>query len=172
MAVKKSLFNIKGMIRDAAASKFSPEYAYENQNLRVIATDDNTSYGLTNEKGNVSADIILDDSVVSNIDGTPIGQNVLDDTLVLFTTGNAGDRIVTINYTGQGTASIQDFTSTATINYNVSLGDKIYRFDIRSGQLIGTTLYSGNLGFDSGSPIESIGIYENESLRRYTGQMV
>ena len=53
MAVKKSLFNIKGMVRDAAASKFTPEYAYENQNLRIIATDDNTSYGLTNEKGNV-----------------------------------------------------------------------------------------------------------------------
>ena len=166
MAVKKSLFNIKGMIRDAAASKFTPEYAYENQNLRIIATDDNTSYGLTNERGNVSANIVLDGSTVSNIDGTPIGQNVLNDTLVLFATGNAGDRIVTINYTGQGTASIQNFTGTATINYNVSLGDKIYRFDVESGQLVGYTLYSGNLGFDSGNPIESIGIYENEELKK------
>lgn len=166
MAVKKSLFNIKGMIRDAAASKFTPEYAYENQNLRIIATDDNTSYGLTNEKGNVAANIILDGSTVSNIEGTPIGQDVLNDTLVLFTTGNAGDRIVTISYTGQGSATIQDFTGTATINYNVSLGDKIYRFDIESGQLVGTTLYSGNLGFDSGNPIECIGIYENEELKK------
>lgn len=169
MAIKKSLFNVKGMLRDAAASKFTPEYAYENQNLRVIATDDNTSYGLTNEKGNVASAITLDGISISSIPGTPVGQEVLNDTLVLFTTGTDGDRLVTINAPGAGTSVAISATggAPATINYNSGIGDSIFRFNIDDyGGLSGITLFSGSLGFDSGSPIESIGIYENEELQK------
>ena len=70
MAIKKSLFSIKGMTRDLAASKFSPEYAYENHNIRIAATDSNTSLGLTNEKGNALASIVLDDVSGGVISGT------------------------------------------------------------------------------------------------------
>ena len=169
MAIKKSLFNVKGMLRDAAASKFTPEYAYENQNLRVIATDDNTSYGLTNEKGNVASAITLDGISISSIPGTPVGQEVLNDTLVLFTTGTDGDRLVTVNAPGAGTSVAISATggAPATINYNSGIGDSIFRFNIDNyGGLSGITLFSGSLGFDSGSPIETIGIYENEELQK------
>ena len=89
MAFKRAPFIIKGMTRDLAVSKFSSEYAFENKNMRITATDDNTSFALVNEKGNVAKDILWDDNTISDhILGTPIGQQVLGKNLVLFTTGD------------------------------------------------------------------------------------
>lgn len=81
MGIKKALFNIKGMTRDLAASKFNPEFAYENRNMRILATDSNTSGVLTNEKGNLKVE---NDWFVGGLGGTPIGQATLDDNLILF----------------------------------------------------------------------------------------
>ena len=86
MGLKKVLFNIKGMTRDLAASKFSPEFAYENKNMRLVATDHNTSSILTNERGNLK---VSSGVFSSGISGTPIGQAILNDNLILFTTGGA-----------------------------------------------------------------------------------
>ena len=165
MPIKKSIFAIKGMTRDAAVSKFSPNLAYENKNLRLIATDDNTSYGLVNERGTDPATIANLDG--NFIEGTPIGQEIINDTLVLFTTGNTKGRIVTINGVEEGETTIPDYTGTASINSDENTKDNIYTFKINGdGNLDGTLLYSGDLGFDSGCPIESIGVYENEQLQK------
>lgn len=88
MGIKKALFNIKGMTRDLAASKFNPEFAYENRNMRILATDDNTSGTLTNERGNLK---IEDGIFSSGFYGIPIGQATIDDELVLFTTEKYGE---------------------------------------------------------------------------------
>lgn len=78
MTNKKALFNIKGMTRDLAVSKFSPQFAYENKNIRIIATDSNDTLALVNEKGNTK--------VSYPITGTPIGKAEFPDSLILFTT--------------------------------------------------------------------------------------
>ena len=49
--IKKSTWQIKGMQRDLSVSKFSSEYAYENKNIRIMSTDDNTLLSIVNEKG-------------------------------------------------------------------------------------------------------------------------
>lgn len=49
--IKKSTWQIKGMQRDLSVSKFSFEYAYENKNIRIMSTDDNTLLSIVNEKG-------------------------------------------------------------------------------------------------------------------------
>lgn len=79
MAINKAPFAIKGMTRDLAASKFSSEYAYENKNMRIVATDNNTGGALTNEKGNKK--------VASSIAGRPLGQATINDNLIVFSSG-------------------------------------------------------------------------------------
>lgn len=107
---KQVQFKVIGMQRDLSASAFNPKYAYEIKNMRVMPTDDNTLMNLTNEKGNKDSkvDISLEDlsslayddgrlilfdnkdSIAINpgtIEGIPIGQAVLKDKLIVFTTG-------------------------------------------------------------------------------------
>jgi len=91
MAINKAPFAISGMTRDLAASKFSSEYAYENKNVRVEATDENTTGALVNERGNKKVDTGI---FYEGISGTPIGQAVLNDELVLFTTGGTPAPII------------------------------------------------------------------------------
>lgn len=51
MAMKQEQHVIKGMQRDLTVSKFSPEYAYENMNIRITAREHSTLLSVTNEKG-------------------------------------------------------------------------------------------------------------------------
>ena len=159
MPIQKSAFAIKGMTRDLAASKFSSEYAYENKNLRVIATDDNTSFGLVNEKGTASTGV--------DVEGTPIGQEVINDTLVLFTTAGSGDQTMVINESGGTSLVLPDSSGYVVIEIGHNYGDHIYKFNINSsGNLEGRTLYAGDLGFSTEHPIESISVYENEKIQK------
>lgn len=159
MPIQKALFNIKGMTRDMAASKFSPEYAYENKNFRVLATDDNTSFGLVNERGTATTGV--------SVEGTPIGQEVINDKLILFTTGGTGGgEILTINANVGVEITLPAGSGSPTIPFATGSGDTIYKFSLDGGSLNGDILYSGNLNFDSSSPIESIGIYENEEIQK------
>ena len=43
---------VKGMQQDISKSKFSNEYAYEVRNARLLATDSQTTFAVTNERGN------------------------------------------------------------------------------------------------------------------------
>ena len=138
MAIRKSVFNIKGMTRDMAVSKFSSEYAFENKNLRIIATDENTSFGLVNERG--TAPMSLYGLSSNYITGTPIGQEVINNQLILFTTNSNGtDKIYKFN-----------------LSFNEGQPE---------GYLYSTELYTGDLNFDSEHPIECISIYEDEQLQ-------
>lgn len=137
MPAKRAQFIPRGMTRDLAVSKSSPEYAYENKNLRITATDENTTFVLSNEKGNREADIVWEGSEQS-IEGTPIGQQILNDKLILFTASDSGN------------------------------SDGIYKFwfDESGNTLSGKRLFSGPLEFSVENPIESIGIYENNDIQK------
>lgn len=160
MAIQKSAFTIKGMTRDMAVSKFSPELAFENKNLRIIATEENTSFGLVNEKGTAMAGQI--------VDGIPIGQEIINDSLILFTTSGSGSNaVVTVNGVEGTNLVLPNASGNASIEASSNYGDKIYKFQINSsGNLTGEVLYSGDLGFSAGCPIESIGVYENEKIQK------
>lgn len=108
MGLKKALFNIKGMTRDLAASKFSPEFAYENKNMRLVATDHNNSSILTNERGNLK---FAGGSFSGGILGVPIGQAVLNDDLILFTTAHIADTLSSLNINVVVTNSIKLYTT-------------------------------------------------------------
>ena len=159
MAIKKTGFTIKGMTRDAAVSKFSSDMAYENQNLRIVATEENTSFGLVNEKGTAATGVF--------VEGTPIGQEILNDSIILFTTDKEGDQLVTIEATVGDTLTIPTLSGTVDIGSGDFYGDHIYKFNINAlGALSQSWMWSGNLGFDPTRPIESIGIYENQQIQK------
>jgi len=52
MQIKSSLHKIKGMNKDSSYSTYSPEYTWENKNIRVTARDANNLFGVSNERGN------------------------------------------------------------------------------------------------------------------------
>ena len=49
----KQAYSYKGMSKDLAKSKKGPDYYYDAKNIRVLATDTETSLALTTIKGNV-----------------------------------------------------------------------------------------------------------------------
>lgn len=130
---KQAIFKTKGMQRDLSSSAFSSEYAYENKNVRVMPTDESTLLSLINEKGNKSIDIIG----IDNIEGIPVGQCILNNELILFTSGNTEDK-----------------------------KDCIYKLWFNNNELNGNLLYKGNLNFNYKNPIEAISFYENDSIRK------
>lgn len=89
--IKKAIFKTKGMQRDLSASSFSSDFSYENMNMRIYPSDDSTLLSLINEKGTRQLEYSGD-----TIEGTVIGQAVIEDFLILFTTGNGTDRIYRI----------------------------------------------------------------------------
>jgi hypothetical protein len=138
MAIKTARFKIKGMNQDLAVSSFSPEFAYENFNLRVTATDNNTLLSLTNEKGNR-----LLNSTTSAPFGFTLGYAVIGDNLVLFTH--------------------EDLKPTPE-HPNI---DHIYRiYGISNTAYNVQELYSGILNFDMTHPIETLAWYENEEIQK------
>ena len=82
---KQVQFKTVGMQRDLSESAFNPKFAYENKNIRITPTDDNTLFSITNEKGNISLPI---EGIGEYIEGTPIGQAIIANEWIVFTTGD------------------------------------------------------------------------------------
>lgn len=161
MANKSISFRIKGMRRDISVTGASPEFAYENYNIRITARDKSTLLSVTNERGNKKIPF----KIVANISnhlrkstngklrrvtngksralsvglqGTIIGHNILNNYLILFIAG--------------------DIVSGTT--------DMILRVEKKEDVFEVTDIYSGNLNFNSEYPIESICVYETEDIQK------
>lgn len=129
-------FKVKGMQRDLAVSAFNSEYAFENKNIRITSTNDNTLLSLVNEKGTKEVDI----NGIDSIEGIPIGQAIIDEELIIFTTE--------INTTDKENK------------------DRIYKIWFEGEVINGKILFKGNLNFDYNNPIETLSFYENESIKK------
>lgn len=90
MPMKQEMHVIKGMQRDLTVSRFNPEFAYENMNIRITARDNNTLMAVTNERGNIPISLYLDSdrNTELNLDGLPLGYCVIKDYIALFTKGD------------------------------------------------------------------------------------
>lgn len=139
MQHKQSVFKIKGMSRDLSFSTFSPDYAFDNRNIRITPGNDNSLYAITNEKGTLKYDIPDVEGFNSGcILGVPIGYCVIDDTAVIFSTEENKE----------------------------SNADHIYSFKFDNDTLVYNHLYSGNLNFDIEYPIETLASYENDNIKK------
>lgn len=139
---KQITLKTKGMQRDLSASAFNSEYSYENKNVRVMPTDENTLLSIVNEKGTKPITI---EGIGETIEGTVIGQAVIDNELILFTTKESIDRIYKIWY-----------------EEDKFKGEQLYpNIDLSEEELLKTSL-----GFDSKYPIETTSFYENDSIKK------
>ena len=77
-------FKIKGMQRDLSVSSFSAEYAYENMNIRIMPTNEQTLLSVVNEKGTKLCQFSLL--------GIPIGQATIDKYLIVFSYDKSSDK--------------------------------------------------------------------------------
>ena len=144
-----------GMIQDVTKSEFSNQFYFDAKNIRILATDTQSSGSITNEKGNslilsvptpiinytnktisYNSDVInyttseINYGIQSNTQ-LIIGYSNSRDYIVLFTTDNNGfDCIWKVNYS----------------NYKISL------------------LYLRNLNFSINYPIQTINNFENINI--------
>lgn len=159
---KQIQFKVKGMQRDLSASAFNPEYAYENKNIRIMPTDESTLLSMINERGNKSSSII---GVGDNLIGTPIGQSLINDELVVFTAGDKS--LLNVGNIDAEEEKISNITGEElTIDLDLDSDDRIYKLWFNGGKLNGKRLFRGQLNFDSSYPIEAISFYENSDIRK------
>lgn len=155
---KKAVISPLGMNRDLASSKFDARFSYENKNMRLITDGATSKFVLTNERGPARIDVWFYNNneerwEVGDIYGSVIGTAVLDNHLVLFTTGKFE-------------ALDPDTGDTVFINR-----DRIYRIDFEDGAkdgipVKGYGLFRGSLGFDISHPIETLPFYETAELQK------
>lgn len=131
------------MQRDLALSAFNSEFAYENKNLRLQATETNTTLSLINERGPKHLSISINGEAKESLDGAVIGQAVVGIYLVLFVTARK---------------SLADNV--------LENPDSIYRFHFEKNKLIGTLLFNGELQFSMEHPIETLSSYENGKIQK------
>ena len=81
-------FKIKGMQRDLSVSSFSAEYAYENMNIRIMPTNEQTLLSVVNEKGTKLCQFSLL--------GIPIGQATIDKYLIVFSYDKSSKYLLSI----------------------------------------------------------------------------
>lgn len=154
-------FKPKGMQRDLAASAFNPEYAYENKNIRITASEDNTLLSITNEKGNK---VVYINGIGVSLIGTPIGQATIDDELVVFTTPD--ESLLSANISAEEQEIIDITAEEISLDIESEVEDKIYKLWFKDKDLCGKKLFSGNLGFNYRYPIETLEFYENQDLKK------
>lgn len=160
--LKSISFKVKGMQRDLSASAFNPEYAYENKNIRIMPTDESTLLSIVNEKGNRLANI---SGIGDSLKGTPIGQALIDDELIIFTAGDSSAR--TVDNITPTIETVDDIISEElTLDIDSDIEDRIYKLWFDGTTLTGTRLYRGQLDFDYRYPIETISFYENQEIKK------
>ena len=159
---KQAVFKIKGMQRDLSVSAFNSDYAYENKNVRITPTKEDTLFSLTNEKGNKTVDIT---GIGDHIKGVPIGQSLLNDELIVFTCGE-GSLEKEINIEAGEFEINNIIASESDMDLDFSSYDRIYKLKFEGGNLKGEMLFRGDLNFNCDNPIETIAFFENEELKK------
>lgn len=147
------VFSIKGMNQDLSPLQMPTEFSFKNLNIRLLATDDNTTLSIVNEKGNTE---VFDVDGNPLFEGTPIGVIETPDCEDSLETGVTKNGFVIF------TTYKETKTQTDEQGNNVVIGTKIDRIYLITEYPIETLnsklLYEGNLNFDVEHPIE--GIYD------------
>ena len=122
--LKPNSYKIIGMQRDNSTSAFDSKFSFENKNIRITSTKDNTQLSIVNERGTSLITVKKITSPTSNLDilGTPIGYNIIDNELILFTTENNSEPTQSIdlrNYYKLSTFTIHTEGNRLTINYDI-----------------------------------------------------
>ena len=142
MAKKAMMWKTKGMNRDLSVSAFSPEFAFENMNLRLSTNEGNTQMSWVSERGTRK---ITYEAGSDELVGLPIGTAVIDHQLVLFTTEYSGE------------------------NFNSNNDDHIYLLkytDKEASEMSCRQLCQKPMNFSAQYPLETLVSYESETIQK------
>lgn len=145
MAKKLIGWRTKGMNMDTSPSAFSPEFAFENRNIRLSTNEGNTQMSWVNEKGTKKIRLYIEGISLptDNLSGTIIGTAVINHKLVLFVCSDQNGLDIIYVFEKPKTEEERN-------KYN----------------LIGRQLYDGNLNLDPKYPLETLVSYESESIQK------
>jgi hypothetical protein len=155
MANKNISHSYGGMMQDVTKSKFSNSFYFEGKNIRILATDSQTSGSITNEKGTTFITAIPKPLVNATLKTITYGTKTLsyNTTEFSYTIASADQQII-------GTCNSKDHAiilSTDNQGY-----DCIWKVHYVSGNI--TLLYLRNLGFSTSRPIQVLNNYENKAI--------
>lgn len=155
MANKSVPQSYNGMVQDIAQSKFSNNFYFEGKNIRILATDTQSTGSVTNEKGN---------SLILTI---PIPNIDYDNKIISYndkTLSYTNDEIDYINQSGDqiviGHSENRNYIILFTTDNNGF--DCIWKIDYETYNI--TLLYLRNLSFSINNPIQTINNFENEDI--------
>lgn len=142
-----------GMTKDISKSRFPNSSYFDGQNFNITATDNQSSYSISNEKGTI-VQITFPDYIV-NSNNILISNQTIPYTVKDIPLGNHTDHKLV------GSINIKDgiiFFTTGTI-------DSIWLHDFKDDNNI-KLIYARELGFSQDYQITGISNYENEKIEK------
>jgi hypothetical protein len=152
----------KGMVKDLTKSKFPNSYYFDAKNIKITATNSQSTFSITNEKGN---SFILDIPIVTI---NKFNKTILYNNNVLNYVNEEINSLIT-NLTNVQSSKIQLIVGYTTARNSIILFttdeggfDCIWKINDSTFEV--ELLYIRNLGFNTLNPIQAISNYENEII--------
>lgn len=168
MANKKVKCSFRGSTKDITKSKHPFEYYFEGQHLKLLATSNQSTASVTNEKGNSLVVTIPSITINTSTNVITYGSNTLN----YVNSGEIDEQIIDGNLpTSSSTQKIIGYTTTReglVLLTTDDLGmDCIWLVDnVLDDSYNLSLLYVRNLGFSSSAQIQVIFNYENENIQK------
>jgi len=158
MENRKIKHSYNGMQQDITSSQFQPNFYFEGRNIRINATDSQSTANITNEKGN-SLILTIPISIInnSNPDLKKISYNnkeLIYKTSEIDDLSSSGEQIII------GHSNSRNFIILFTTDNNGF--DCIWKLTYDTYDL--TLLYVRNMGFSQNNPIQTINNFENKDV--------
>lgn len=147
--MKKMHFQPTGMNRDVSQHLYSPQNAYEIRNMRIMATDDQTTLALVNERGTSEMTCTSEDSENTNeLDSV----SAFDSNATIIGSARYEDYIVYF-----ATTTTDEADDPRSFFAGEDIVDYIYRAHIVSDtEYELALLYKGDMNFSALHPIQSV----------------
>jgi hypothetical protein len=151
--------SFKGMMQDVAQSQFNNDFYFEGRNIRIVATDTQSTGSVTNEKGN---SLIL--TIPTPIINYPNKEINYNDNYLNYENNEINNQYSSISQSQEqiiiGHTNIRDgFVIFSTDNHGF---DCIWRINYNNFSI--RLLYLRNLGFSTNNPIQVLNNFENEKI--------
>lgn len=161
MANKQTTHSYDGMMQDISKSKYPNQFYFEGKNIRVVATDTQSTGSLTNEKGNslifnIPTPVINYTTKIITYNSTYFGTKTLSylNNEINYSPLQSGDQVVI------GHANSRDYLLLFTTDDNGF--DCIWKMKYDNYDL--TLLYLRDMNFSKNNPIQAISNFENKNI--------
>jgi hypothetical protein len=163
MANKQITHSYDGMMQDISKSKYPNQFYFEGKNVRVIATDSQSTGSLTNEKGNslifkIPTPVIttrITDGITEKIIRYVGGDDIVyKNTEINYGSSTSGDQVII------GHANSRTYLLLFTTDDNGF--DCVWKMRYDNYDI--TLLYLRDMNFSKNTPIQAINNFENKNI--------